>query len=325
MTETTLARCDCCTPLGHDGFQRSDEAAVWVEQFKEWLCEHCRKAKTPPSVPQNDGIYSNIPSDLYHADKASLSSSGARTLVNLTPAEYIAQRDEPPNPKPQYDFGHAAHLMVLGEGARLVCVDAADWRTNAAKEAREKAWEHGKAPLLKTQIDVAQRMAGKVFEHRIAAKLLEIGAAELSGYWHDADTGMRLRFRPDWIPETGSGRPIIVDYKTAASANPKRFAKSCADYGYHQQAAWYIDGLAETTSVEDAAFILICQMKDPPFLVSVVQLEAEDIERGRRQNRAAIELYAKCSEANHWPGYDNLYTIALPGWARAQIDRDLND
>jgi hypothetical protein len=276
------------------------------------------------AVPAVDGLYARISDQVYHSDRESLSSSGARTLVNLTPAEYISRLNEPPNPKPQYDFGHAAHKMVLGEGAQLVRVDAADWRTNVAKEAREKAWAEGKAPLLKAQIELAQRMAGKVFEHRIAAKLLEQGAAELSGYWHDTETGVRLRFRPDFLPEVG-GRPIIVDYKTAASANPRRFIKSAYDYGYHQQAPWYIDGLEQTTGAADAAFVFIVQQKDPPFLVSVCQLEPEDIELGRKQNRRAIDLYAACRDAGVWPGYGGITTCPLPGWARRQIEDDLTE
>lgn len=275
------------------------------------------------TAPSKDGLYSNISDVAYHADRDSLSSSGAKTIITLTPAEYMAQLLEPPNPKPQYDFGHAAHKMVLGKGADLVRVDAKDWRTNVAKESREKAWAHGKAPLLKSQIDIAQRMAGKVFEHRIAAKLLENGSAELSGYWHDDATGVRLRFRPDFLPEAGRGRPLIVEYKTAASANPKRFAKAAFDYGYHQSAPWYIDGLREVAGVDDAAFVFIVQQKDPPFLVSVCQLDPEDIELGRRQNRRAINIYAACRESGQWPGYDGIALCTLPIWARRQIEDDL--
>lgn len=276
------------------------------------------------TIPAQDGLYPRIADTVYHADRDSLSSSGARTLLNLTPAEYMERLLEPPNPKPQYDFGHGAHKMVLGEGSQLVRIDAQDWRTKIAKEAREKAWQHGRVPLLKAQIHLAQRLAGKVFENPVAAKLLENGSAELSGYWHDPETGMRLRFRPDFLPET-SGRPIIVDYKTAASANPKRFVKSAYAYGYHQQAPWYIDGLEAATGAADAAFIFIVQQKDPPFLVSLCQLEPEDIELGRRQNRRAIELYAACRESKTWPGYDGITTVGLPGWARRQIEDDLTN
>jgi len=78
---------------------------------------------------------------------------------------------------------------------------------------------------------------------------------------------------PTSYPTVGRGRPIIVDYKTAASANPRRFAKSVAEYGYHQQAAWYIDGLEQITGAADAAFLFVVQQKDPPWLVSVCQLD----------------------------------------------------
>ena len=270
-----------------------------------------------------DGIYAGISDTDYHNDHSTLSSSGARTLTTYTPAEYLEQLLTPPNPKPQYDFGHAAHKMILGEGAKLVRVDAPDWRTKTAREAREKAWAHGRVPMLKHQIEQAQVMAGKVFQHDVAAKLLQTGVAELSGYWTDPETEVRLRFRPDFLPDVGDRRPIIVDVKTSVSASPKRFAKSVADYGYHQQGAWYIDGLAATTAAEDAAFLFIVVQKDPPHLVSVCQLDPEAIELGRRQNRAAIDLYARCKETNTWPGYEGIHNLSLPRWAVTQIETDL--
>jgi PDDEXK-like domain of unknown function (DUF3799) len=276
-----------------------------------------------PVANRPDGIYAGISDTDYHADRTTLSSSGARTLTVYTPAEYLEQLLTPPNPKPQYDFGHAAHKMILGEGAKLVRVDAPDWRTKAARESREKAWEHGKVPMLKAQIDQAQIMAGKVFQHGIAAKLLQAGAAELSGYWTDPDTGVRLRFRPDFLPDVGDRRPVIVDVKTSVSASPKRFAKSAADYGYHQQAAWYTDGLAATTGATDAAFLFVVVQKDPPHLVSVCQLDPEAIDLGHRQNRAAIDLYARCKQTNTWPGYEGIHNLSLPRWAVSHIENEL--
>lgn len=287
------------------------------------------------SIPDKDGIYSTIDEELYHSDTDSLSSSGARTLTNLTPAEFLQDQLKQRKPKKAYDEGHLCHKMVLGKGGEFAVLDPnvhgrkadgsiSDRPTATAKwrEADAYARERGKTPVTRDQMDTAQRMAGKVFDHRLASKLLQSGSAELSGWWHDPATGVRLRFRPDFLPD-GPGRPIIVDVKTSQSANPRRFAKSCADFGYHQQGAFYIDGLAACTGVEDAAFAFIVVQKDEPWLVSVCQLEPEDIARGRAQNRKAIELYAACRESGEWPGYDALYTIGLPGWARRQIEDDL--
>jgi hypothetical protein len=185
-----------------------------------------------------------------------------------------------------------------------------------------KAWEEGKAPLLKPAIETAQVMAGKVHTHPLASKLLEAGTPEISGYWHDDTTEVRLRFRPDWLTDPGPrGRILCVDYKSAKSADPAQFRRSAADYGYHCQAAWYLDGLREVEISDDAAFIFIVQEKVPPYLVSVVQLDAEAIEVGRRINRRAIDLYAKCRANNEWPGYDNtIHTVGLPAWLLKQIE-----
>jgi hypothetical protein len=312
---------------------------LYVKVINAWACEGCRKlrgwkASEPDAdaqarmelwlaVPPNDGIYGRIPERVYHADRTSLSSSGARTLLKETPAAFEAQRQEPPNPKPQYDFGHAAHKMVLGEGSQLVKVDHDDWRTNDAKAKRAKAWAEGKAPLLKKDIETAQVMAGKVFAHQLAAKLLEAGTAEVSGYWHDDATGVRLRFRPDWLTEpTRAGRIICVDYKTATSADPRHFIKQAAEYGYHQQQAWYEDGLRECEVGDNVGFLFIVQQKTPPYLVSVNSIPAEHVERGRLLNRLAVERFAECSDTNKWPGYPPIiHTADFPVWAvRAEED-----
>ena len=60
------------------------------------------------------GIY-EMPADIYHADpcpEPSLSSTGARTLANGTPATYWHERQNPKQ-KRVFDIGTAGHLMVL--------------------------------------------------------------------------------------------------------------------------------------------------------------------------------------------------------------------
>jgi len=69
-------------------------------------------------------------------------------------------------------------------------------------------------------------------------------------YWADQRTGTQLRARLDWMYDPGTGQLIIVDYKTADSADPGKFGKACADYGYHQQHAHYQDGLAAVTGAD---------------------------------------------------------------------------
>ena len=354
---TTPAKCQNCGYSTRYSRQEPGEVPLFVRCCSGYLCAGCRKHRncvrpsepTPEakaridlqqSVPVNDGWYSRIPDTVYHADRASLSSSGARRLMPPSaPAIFKAAQDEPPKPKPHYDFGHAAHKMVLGEGSDLFVLDPViHGRTKEGKVAQnpaatsmwkaadQKARQMGKSCITKEQMGIAQIMAGRVFAHPIAAKLLDIdnGVAEYSGYWHDDETSVRLRLRPDWVYTPQRGRAIYVEYKSAISAEPKEFEKSVGTFGYHCQAAWQLDGLAEVEVSDDAAHLFIVQQKTPPFLVSVVQLDPEAIELGRRQNRRAIDIYAECSDRNQWPGYGTgIYTASLPGWLVKQVEQQL--
>lgn len=350
---------DLCQNCGYSkrhSRQRDDEVLRFCANCKAWLCEACRvevrqceqhghavverpgNSTLQSEVPKEDGWYPRVPESVYHADPDSLSSSGARLLIKETPEEFRHQQDQPPDPKPQYDFGHAAHKMVLGEGQQIFVLDPAihgrtkdgeiakvPAATSKWKAAEAQARESGRLPITKANMDIAQRMAGRVHTNPIAARLFMSGMPEVSGYWHDQATGVRCRFRADWLPDR-PGRMICVDYKTALSADPKKFEKSLVDYGYHQQAAWYLDGLREVGIADDAAFLFIVQKKTPPFPVSLVQIRPEDVELGRRQNRRALELYARCRAEKSWPGYgDGIHVVGLPAWAASQIEASLAD
>lgn len=273
-----------------------------------------------------DGIYSGIGDIEYHADHTSLSSSGARGLLTPScPAIFKHQRSVPPNPKPEYDFGHAAHKFVLGEGEEICPIHFDDWKTKDARDQRETAWAEKKIPLLTKDIDKAQAMANALFKHPLAKQLFTAdGQAELSGYWHDPETGVRLRFRPDWLCQIG-GQIIGVDYKTTTNASPGHCAKSAADWGYHQQEAWYRDGLTATEVTDDPDFLMVFQSKTAPFLASVIRIRPHHVDLGRRRNRKAIDLYHQCVSTDTWPGYgDTIHSIEIPSYAAYRQEQELS-
>lgn len=267
-------------------------------------------------IPVEDGVYADISDVDYHSDRDSLSSSGARTLLWSSPEKFEAEQRKPPNPKPEYDFGHGAHFYSLGKGAEIVEVDADSWRGADAKQAREDAWAAGKVPLLPKDVATAKLMAARVHEHPTAGALLAVGDAEVSGWWHDEATGARLRWRADWL-HPGRSRLIIVDYKSAKDASRTGFSKSIGEYRYHQQDAWYRAGVIANDLDADPLFLFIAQEKTPPFSVSVHELPPDVLERGRALNRKAIEIYAQCRGTGQWPGYgDGIHTAELPAYTR---------
>ncbi|ANA85358.1 exonuclease VIII [Gordonia phage VanDeWege] len=267
-------------------------------------------------VPAADGLYADVTEAAYHGDPGSLSSSQARTI--LKPGGPALLKYAPRKEKKEWDYGHVAHELILGKGQGIEVVDAPDWRTKAAKEKRDQAYADGKVPILQKDYHRAEGLRDAVLAHPLAAILFESGEPEQSLYAHDPETGVRLRCRPDWHTR----RTTFVDLKTTNDA--ARFEKSIAEYGYHQQEAFYRD-VAELLGIRIDSFFFVAVEKEPPYLTAVVELTAADVDLGRRLNRAAIDLYAHCHQTDTWPGLpDEVGTISLPPWAYTDAEKAID-
>ena len=277
------------------------------------------------TAPTEPGVYGGISDEVYHGDRGSLSSSGARRLLDTCPAKFRHEQDTPRAPKKEFDFGHAAHTLVLGVGAELREIPEDILASNgAASTGRAKlfianAHAEGAVPLKPDDYRQVHEMADKLLDHPIAGPLFRSeGQPEQSLYYDDPETGIRLRARPDWMTSPG-GQLLIVDYKSTKDANPAKFIKSVADYGYHCQQPWYVDAVKALGLDDDPPFLFVAQEKTAPYCVSVTQLDYAAVELGRRRNRKAIDLYAQCVADNHWPSWDHdVYPISLPRWAFTQ-------
>lgn len=266
------------------------------------------------------GIY-DMPEAEYHARPA-LSASGAKLLLPPNcPARYRYEQDHKQH-KRVFEFGTAAHRMVLGLGAEWVLLDYPDYRTKAAQQARDEARANGAAPVLPHELDQIKAMAAKLREHHLASHLLcrDDVQAEKSFFWRDEDWGIWRRARLDAYRMPGPGNmlgcPVVADYKSTTCADPDTFARNAPGYGYHIQAAQYSDAIAALTG-EDPEFFFVAQEKEPPYLVSVIQLDADAIAAGRRRLARAMEIYRDCQAVDIWPGYnaDDIATVSLPAWA----------
>lgn len=263
-------------------------------------------------------LISGISDTKYHSDRNSLSSSGARKVL-ANPARFKWERDNPPPPRATFDIGHVAHTLILGEGGRITVINAPDWRSKAAHAERDEAREAGAVPILAGDYAAAEDMRHGVMSHPLAASLFSEGRAELSGWWNDDLTGTTLRFRPDWLTEI-DGRTVCVDLKTTINADPEDFIRSIVKFGYHQQAAWYLDGLG-AHGYDDPRFVIVAVEKSAPHLVSVLELDDTAIAEGRRLNREAIDLYADCVKTDTWPAYgDECHLLSLPEWALPDLE-----
>lgn len=258
------------------------------------------------------GLHPDIPEADYHADPA-LSQSLLKALLDC-PARFRHQRDHGTPWRPAFDLGTATHTAILGTGTGHVTIDAPDWRSKTAREARDAARAEGKVALLTHEAATVEAMRAAVYANPTAAAILDRdGTSELSLRWNEDDVPMRGRI--DRLTTTTDGAPVIVDIKTTASAAPGRFAKAIYDYGYHVQAAAYTSGYRTLTG-DDPAFLIVAVEKAEPYITAVYELDVIAVERGEDDYRRALDLYRRCLAADDWPAYgDDVTILPSPRWA----------
>lgn len=278
------------------------------------------------------GRYSGLPIEVYHGDCTDgpgISSSGLRTIESQSPLHYWAKSylnpdRDPEEPKDHFDFGKAAHTLMLGEAefAKSFAVrpDAFDsWRTKASQEWRDEQRASGRGVLVPSDLAGLLGAAKVIAAHPFAQDLLR-GAVEHSLIWQDKETGVWLKSRPDVIPAADG---ILADLKTTTDASPRGVANSIATYGYAMQGALAAMGMEETMGVTMTDFVLVFVEKSAPYAINVVQVDPNWIFWARKQVRRAINRFAECVSKNEWPGYESEKTVYLPAWLEKQFqDQD---
>lgn len=265
-------------------------------------------------------VRDDLTADEYHADRTSISSTGLRELLDPgCPAQFKHDRDNPKPAKKEFDLGHAAHALILGDGPKLEVVEGARWDTNATKAKVKQLRAKGIVPLKDHEMEQVQAMADAIRRHPQAGPLLAPGngVAERSIFWTHRETGVRVRVRPDWLivrPEFTA----IVDLKTTTDASPAAVSKAIANYSYHQQGALYVDGVYAAYDPQDVRFFFVFQSKRAPYLVTVRELKDQDQDIGRARNEKALRIYKECLDNDEWPDWTGPVTeipqIGMPTW-----------
>lgn len=261
----------------------------------------------------------------YHAAQA-LSAGGAWLLANECPALYWHQAPFNPKAEPiaatkEMDLGTAVHLAGL-EPKRLATrtrlVDAGDWKTKAAREARDEARDSGLVPLLPKDMAVVATLRDALFRNRHAAELLDGAQTEVSYFWTAG--GVPLKARADIISKE---RREIGDLKISASASPRFFERQAFSLGHFLRVPWYVDGWL-AASGKAAVYWFIVVARDPPHLVTVCRLDERAIAWGRQMIRRSLVLFKHCTAVGRWPGYaEERVTLGLPTYAEYQLaDRE---
>lgn len=259
-----------------------------------------------------------ITNEQYHSDPA-VSSSHLKAVMQ-SPYHYwsrfVDPNRSPVEPTAAMKLGSLAHCAILEPDELLqrygIC---APRNTKAGKEQAAAMEAEGIEVVTASDMALAMGMAAAVRNHRAAAALLQHGKAEQSFWWTDTATSLRCKCRPDWY--YGS---TVVDIKTTTDASPQAFARSVATFGYHVQAAHYLEGLSDRCQ----RFVFVAVEKVYPHAVAVYELDSEALALGRTMRDNGMDVIAGCHAAGVWPGYGDTFiqTISLPKWATNPIETE---
>nr|DAD96050.1 MAG TPA: Exodeoxyribonuclease 8 [Myoviridae sp. ctpjm1]DAS09538.1 MAG TPA: Exodeoxyribonuclease 8 [Bacteriophage sp.] len=133
---------------------------------------------------------------------------------------------------------------------------------------------------------------------------------------------MQRRFIPPVPPNPASSRfiPFIAEWGGDLSQGvsaPAAFAKTCANYRYHVQDAFYSEGYYRAAGHWPAGFVFIAVEKKPPYSVGVYTLDDTAKACGRELWQRELRSLKHARETNAWQSTysSDIRTLSLPVWA----------
>lgn len=268
----------------------------------------------------------------YHADPCatpSLSQSLSHTMLTESPAHAYLKHpklglkaEEPDDPTAAMLRGTLTHKLTLGKGADVVIVEAKDWRTKAAQEAKIAALANGQVPVLAhvyAEVDAAVKA--------ILAKLADRGIildgqSEVAVEWtEEIDPERRVLCRAMLDHLAMRSAPVVYDLKTISGAHPMKCAARAYDMGYDIQAHAYRSAVRklypEHVGRED--FVFIFAETTPPYAVTLARPNGEMEQLGRSRWERALLSWYNCLTFDKWPEYtEEIVHLAPPPWAMAK-------
>lgn len=256
-----------------------------------------------------DGIYFNMPNETYHADPA-LSHSGMTKVLISWPDYWMNSCLNPQrkrfNPTDAMIFGQRAGMLLLEPDAFYQAFNTAGRAPNA------KA-------LFLSSIEYERLVEGRdaVMDVTLGRDHFVKGYPEVSIFFRDPSTGIRLRVRVDYLRTFG-----CIDYKRIAEVNNVSIGRAVKAQGLDIQNFLYLEGvkwareylrdmgdasltdLAKSENVdpvwlrgfrdeEDLLFRFLFQRSTPPYIWEFRELENEVLSEGAHAVFAAIRKYKK--------------------------------
>lgn len=264
-----------------------------------------------------EGIIPDLPNKEYHAMTDVVSNSYLSRLSTVPAAARIPDVDSE-----EKLVGRAFHCLMLDTketfDSLFAIIPDINLRITDGKKELEvfRFFNKGKDLLTINQYNYILEMMNAVVKHPTACVLLTQGISEQSIFWTDEGTGLPCKCRPDRIPDGDNG--VILCLKSTRNAGKQSFTNAVVNFGYHTEAAFYLDGYNIASGKKADSFIFIAVEKKPPFRTEVYVLDDDFVGVGRMQYRRLLHIEKACREGGYWPHFltSDIQELSCPNWVR---------
>ena len=218
--------------------------------------------------------------EVYHL-MPGISASGLKMIYKKSVYHYLNRK---PFESASMALGSAVHAAILEPESffdQYHIMPKIDRRTKAGKEAfaLEQKKCSGKILLSADDYEKIEAILENYRNDDLAVKYCK-GQIELSHYGKHEDIDVRVR--PDCLNRVDD---YISDVKTCQDNSPNAFKRDVYKYGYHLQAAFYMDMLGISN------FKFIAVETNYPFSCEVYTLSDDFLEAGRQAWKQAFADY----------------------------------
>lgn len=256
-----------------------------------------------------------LPSHVYHSDRSAISCSMLKPLL-ISPADFMAALVEPVTFSPAKDFGSLLHVLLLQP--EIVSQEIAVYPGMAvARDSEFKQFSIENSNKIVVDegtfakaLKLCEKIRDRPYKGRPLGKFLEEAKTEVSIYFNDHTTGLRLRVRPDiFHPD------ITFDLKTTRHGTKPDFSRDAVDLNYDLQAYMYSLGRAmfEGTSTPKP-FVFIAAESNTPNSIFILDAGESFMTNGARKYQECMTVYNACTQANYWPDLSCTDTIEIDHW-----------
>jgi exodeoxyribonuclease VIII len=318
--------------------KRTGKVIDMMEALRGSLAEQAFELEQFEALKPGEGRWWDVADRLYHA--CALASRSQLEVLRKQPGKFAAAFVERTLTLPETEalrVGRMLHVAVLEperwpaefvrdpeEPEKPDFSELGSPQTKAYREAL-KGWREEVAAerdlLIRRRIvvkrdeyDLVVRMAEAIAAEPAASHLVSgaAGARERSIVWRDAETGILLRARVDVALDAG----LLVDVKSTTEPAPEDFVHACRRYGYHRQAACYVEAVRAVTG-RDFEFAFVIVNKEPVHEVAVYRLGSRELALGRFEFHEAVRRLAEHRTAGRWRAHwqDTPQTLYFPEYA----------